>query len=174
MRRTLGWVGRVIPNPPLSVYNPSDRRVKDNAPYPADATLLAFTVALLWTLHPLQTEAVTYIIQRTESLMGLFFLLTFYCFSRAASSPRPWPWRVLTVLACLGGVGAKEVGTTAPLLVFLYDRTFVAGTFGVAPPALAAFESCRHLGAAGAAGGQHGMESRRRRRLQRGRFAEPV
>jgi len=41
------------------------------------------TVALLWTLHPLQTEAVTYIIQRTESLMGLFFLLTFYCFSRA-------------------------------------------------------------------------------------------
>ncbi len=129
MRRTLGWVGRVIPNPPLSVSNPSDRRVKDNAPYPADATLLAFTVALLWTLHPLQTEAVTYIIQRTESLMGLFFLLTFYCFSRAASSPRPWPWRVLTVLACLGGVGAKEVGTTAPLLVFLYDRTFVAGTF---------------------------------------------
>jgi len=98
-------------------------------PLARDGTAAAFAVALLWTLHPLQTEAVTYITQRTESLMGLFFLLTFYCFIRAVSSPRPWPWRVLTVLACLGGVGSKEVAATAPLLVFLYDRTFVAGTF---------------------------------------------
>ena len=36
---------------------------------------------------------------------------------------------MLTVLACLGGVGTKEVAATAPLLVFLYDRTFVAGSF---------------------------------------------
>ncbi|MGH7996287.1 MAG: tetratricopeptide repeat protein, partial [Opitutaceae bacterium] len=94
-----------------------------------DAAPLAFVVALLWTLHPLQTEAVTYVIQRTESLMALFFLLTLYCFIRAVSSPRPWSWRVLAVLACLGGVGTKEVAATAPLLVFLFDRTFVAGTF---------------------------------------------
>jgi hypothetical protein len=33
VRRTLGLVGRVIPNPPLSVSDPSERRVKDNAPY---------------------------------------------------------------------------------------------------------------------------------------------
>ena len=47
-----------------------------------DATPMAFAIALLWTLHPLQTEAVTYIIQRVESLMGLFYLLTLYCFIR--------------------------------------------------------------------------------------------
>jgi protein O-mannosyl-transferase len=94
-----------------------------------DATPLALAVALLWTLHPLQTESVTYIIQRSESLMGLFFLLTVYGFIRAASSSRPWPWRVLTVLACLGGTGTKEVAVIAPVLVFLYDRTFVAGSF---------------------------------------------
>ena len=52
------------------------------APLPAD--LFALVIALLWTLHPLQTEAVTYIIQRTESLMGLFYLLTLYCFIRGA------------------------------------------------------------------------------------------
>jgi len=46
------------------------------------ATALAFTVALLWVVHPLQTESVTSIIQRTESLMGLFYLLTLYCFIR--------------------------------------------------------------------------------------------
>jgi len=96
---------------------------------PADATGLAFTVALLWTLHPLQTEAVTYVIQRTESMMGLFFLLTLYGFIRAVSAPRPGPWRVLTVLACLGAIASKEVAAVAPVLVLLYDRTFVAGTF---------------------------------------------
>ncbi len=48
----------------------------------SEATLIAFSAALLWTLHPLQTEAVTYIIQRAESLMGLFYLLTLYCFIR--------------------------------------------------------------------------------------------
>jgi tetratricopeptide (TPR) repeat protein len=90
---------------------------------------VAFTVALLWTLHPLQTEAVTYVIQRTESLMGLFFLLTFYGFIRAVESPRPRGWQILAVAACLCGMGTKEVTATAPVLVFLYDRTFVAGTF---------------------------------------------
>ena len=35
-------------------------------------TLVAMVTALLWALHPLQTESVTYIIQRAESLVGLF------------------------------------------------------------------------------------------------------
>ena len=56
---------------------------------PTRATLLAFAVALLWTVHPLQTEAVTYIVQRTESLMGLFYLLTLYCFIRGAECQTP-------------------------------------------------------------------------------------
>ena len=37
------------------------------------ADWLAFAVALLWLVHPLQTQSVTYIIQRSESLMGLFY-----------------------------------------------------------------------------------------------------
>ncbi|HVU32920.1 MAG TPA: tetratricopeptide repeat protein [Opitutaceae bacterium] len=103
--------------------------VRDSFAPTNETTLLAAAVALLWLLHPLQTEAVTYIIQRTESLMGLFFLLTFYCFTRAATSPRPWRWRILAVASCLAGAGTKEVTSVAPLLVFLYDRTFVAGSF---------------------------------------------
>ncbi len=46
---------------------------------------LALVVALLWAIHPLQTESVTYIVQRAESLMGLFYFLTLYCFVRGAS-----------------------------------------------------------------------------------------
>ena len=37
-------------------------------------------------LHPIQTQAVTYIIQRKESLMALFYLLTLYCFIRGSTS----------------------------------------------------------------------------------------
>ena len=56
--------------------------------YGAAALPLAAFAALLWTLHPLQTEAVTYISQRAESLMGLFYLLTLYCFIRSADVGR--------------------------------------------------------------------------------------
>jgi hypothetical protein len=42
------------------------------------ATPLALAAALLWMVHPLQTESVTYIVQRAESLCGCFYLLTLY------------------------------------------------------------------------------------------------
>ena len=49
----------------------------------------AFLAALAWTVHPLQTESVTYIVQRAESLMGLCYLLTLYCFIRSAEPEAP-------------------------------------------------------------------------------------
>jgi protein O-mannosyl-transferase len=132
-------------------------------PLPADA--LAFLTALLWALHPLQTESVVCIAQRTESLYGLFYLLTLYTFIRGAESERSgcrsvlagdpryaspkvackqaptsvdgkpihaWRWFSLSFLACLLGMGTKEAMVTAPLIVLLYDRTFVAGGFSAA------------------------------------------
>lgn len=54
----------------------------------AHALPLAFFIALLWTLHPLQTQAVTYLVQRAESLMSLFFLLTFYAYVRSVTPPK--------------------------------------------------------------------------------------
>jgi tetratricopeptide (TPR) repeat protein len=95
----------------------------------SNATLLAFTVALLWTLHPLQVEAVTYVIQRVESLMALFFLLVFYCFVRSVESPRTRLWQTGAVAACLLGAATKEVIAVAPVLLLFYDRAFVAGSF---------------------------------------------
>jgi tetratricopeptide (TPR) repeat protein len=94
-----------------------------------DALPLSLAIALLWCLHPLQTESVTYVVQRVESLMGLFYLLTLYCFIRSVESPRPIAWRVCAVAACLLGMATKEVMATVPFLALLYDRTFLAGTF---------------------------------------------
>ena len=46
------------------------------ASFAAVANPLAFAAALLWLVHPIQTECVDYVSLRNESLMGLFFLLT--------------------------------------------------------------------------------------------------
>lgn len=86
----------------------------------------ATAIALLWTVHPLQTEAVTYLSQRAESLMGLFYLLTLYCLIRAAASANATGWKTASVLCCFAGMGTKEVMITAPLVVFLYDRAFLS------------------------------------------------
>src|SRR5438552_937045 len=99
------------------------------AKFAADATPLAFAVAALWTLHPLQTESVTYISQRAESLAGLFLLLTLYASIRGVDSRTPARWHALAVITCLLGMATKEVMYAAPLLVLLYDRIFFARTF---------------------------------------------
>jgi len=92
------------------------------------ATPLSLSVALLWMVHPLQTESVTYIVQRAESLMGLFYLLTLYCIIRGATVPRPLRWYLAAFAACLLGMGCKPVMVTAPIMVFLYDLTFLSGS----------------------------------------------
>ena len=108
------------------------RRLPGCLPSGAGAVWPALAVAALWTLHPLQTESVTYVAQRAESLMGFFYLLTLYAFVRAVEAPRPGGWPAVAVTACLLGMGTKEVMASAPLLVLLYDRTFVAGSFAEA------------------------------------------
>lgn len=87
--------------------------------------------ALLWAVHPLLTNAVTYISQRTEALMGLCYLLALLGFilgTRANSRG----WLAASVAACAAGMAVKEVMVTAPLAILLNDRTFVAGSFAAA------------------------------------------
>ena len=91
------------------------------------ATPLAFSCALIWALHPLQTQAVTYTIQRCESLMGLCFLLTFYFAIRGWQSVAPQRWHLAAILSFLVGIGVKEVIIVAPILLFVYDLLFFHG-----------------------------------------------
>ncbi len=88
------------------------------------AAHLAFAVALLWAVHPLTTQAVTYTYQRAESMMGLLFLLTLYCAIRGWQGSRKAGWHALAVAACLVGVGCKEVIVAAPPLVLLWEVVF--------------------------------------------------
>jgi tetratricopeptide (TPR) repeat protein len=92
-------------------------------------TNLAFAAALIWTLHPLNTEAVDYLTQRTESMMALFYLLTLYASVRALTARRARRWHALAVLSCALGMACKESMVTAPVVVLLFDRIFVFDSF---------------------------------------------
>jgi protein O-mannosyl-transferase len=81
---------------------------------PAD---VAFAVALLWTVHPLNSEVVDYLTERTESMMAMLYLLTLYFSIRR----RP----ILAVLSCALGMACKESMVTAPLIVAVYDRVYL-------------------------------------------------
>jgi tetratricopeptide (TPR) repeat protein len=95
----------------------------------AAALPAAFATALLWTVHPLQTETVICVIQRTEGIVSLWFLVTLYAFARAVEPAGNRRWLAVCWFACLLGMASKEVMVGAPLVAFLYDRTFVAGSF---------------------------------------------
>lgn len=97
--------------------------------YGAIAEEMAFAAALVWMVHPIQTQSVTYVVQRTESLMGMFYLLLFYCAVRGSQSPRPTLWYALGVSSCLLGSFTKEVVVTAPVLLYLYDAVFLCDSW---------------------------------------------
>ncbi len=89
--------------------------------------LFAAVVSLLWVVHPLNTEAVIYITQRTELMVSFFYLLTLYAAIRGFQGKRGW--FLLAVAACAAGMASKEVMVSAPIFILLYDRTLVSGTF---------------------------------------------
>ncbi|MGD1018391.1 MAG: tetratricopeptide repeat protein [Verrucomicrobiia bacterium] len=89
---------------------------------------VGFAVALLWALHPLDTESVTYVIQRSESLAGLFTVLTLYCVICGATADRATAWNFLAMLAGALAVGSKPEAVVVPGLVLAYDWTFLAAT----------------------------------------------
>jgi tetratricopeptide (TPR) repeat protein len=100
------------------------------------AVRFAGSAALLWALHPLQTESVTYLVQRAESLMGLAYLGVLYCTVRAAEPGRvvraARAWSLGAVLLCWLGMGTKEVMVSAPVIAFALDRTCLAGSWAEA------------------------------------------
>ncbi|MDB4873695.1 MAG: hypothetical protein JWM41_141 [Gemmatimonadetes bacterium] len=94
------------------------------------ADRVALVSALVWLVHPIQTEAVDYVSQRTELLVSVCYLATLYAAIRAWDEPaRTLKWSVLAVTFSLVGMGSKEVMITAPIMVILYDRAFLTSSW---------------------------------------------
>jgi tetratricopeptide (TPR) repeat protein len=96
------------------------------------AVAVGLGVAALWLTHPLQTESVTYIVQRAEALAGFWILLALYGFVRASAAGAGRAWLGVSVAASALGMATKETVAVAPVLVLLVDRTWVAGSFAEA------------------------------------------
>ena len=94
---------------------------------------VATVASLFWGLHPLQTESVSYLVQRAESLMGCLFLAALFAAYQSARQPRSSvTWAFLCVIFTFLAVGTKEVAVTLPIVILLFDRTFLAGSFRAA------------------------------------------
>lgn len=87
-----------------------------------NARWLALVTAGIFALHPLQTEAVSYIVQRAESLASIFYLLSLYYLIRFSehSSWRSFGFWILAMIFFILGWGAKEIIVTVPVAFLLY------------------------------------------------------
>lgn len=100
--------------------------------YGRHAAWYGLAVALVWLVHPMNSETVNYIISRTESLVSLFYLCTLFLAAKAFRAERPGKWFAAATLACGMGMASKEVMVSAPFLVLLYDRLFISSSFSIA------------------------------------------
>jgi len=93
---------------------------------------IAFVAALLWAVHPLGTGAVTYVVQRAESL-GAFMILATVLLAvismLAADAGRPtWTLPLVALLSALAGT-AKETSVVIPFITLLIDRALLSGSW---------------------------------------------
>jgi tetratricopeptide (TPR) repeat protein len=86
---------------------------------------IAFICSLIFIMHPLQTQAVTYIVQRLASLASLFYLLAVCCYLKARLSRKiNLPAVAVGILAFGLGMFTKEIIYTMPLLMLIYEILF--------------------------------------------------
>lgn len=98
---------------------------------------LSLFVALIFTLHPIQTQSVTYIVQRMTSLSGLFYLLAVYLYllGRTKHSKNGFSSSVLllyiaVVVSALLSLISKQIAVTIPLALLLIEVCFIRNKDG--------------------------------------------
>jgi len=89
----------------------------------ADIALLG---AMLWALHPMQTQAVTYIVQRMASMSALFYMIAMYCYLcfRTENGRNRWTYLVLAGIFWVTGIFTKENAALLPLSLIAYEFAF--------------------------------------------------
>ncbi|QEG40858.1 tetratricopeptide repeat protein [Roseimaritima ulvae] len=93
---------------------------------------IAALAALLWSIHPLTTQAVTYIVQRYESLSAMGYLGAWVGLLLVLGGSGRWQrlaGYLMILLFAWVGLTSKEVFATAPLSVLLFDRQLTRQTF---------------------------------------------
>ncbi len=82
---------------------------------------VAFIAGLLFIVHPLQTEAITYIAGRADPLALGFLLTALLCYRKSGARPGTNLWGVASLVAFLLALLSKEMAMILPALLILYD-----------------------------------------------------
>ena len=96
--------------------------------YKPQSVPIALVGALIWLLHPIQTQSVTYVVQRMNSLATLFYLSSLLLFAKARqtdSRGKGWAWFGGCVIAGILALATKEIAATLPFFILLYEWYFV-------------------------------------------------
>lgn len=98
-------------------------------------TTYAFLAALIWVVHPLHTNSVTYIIQRMNSMASMFFIAAFLFYVNgrllvkptsvdASTIKKPYLWFAGAACAWLLSLGCKETTIVLPLVILVFEFYF--------------------------------------------------
>ena len=84
---------------------------------------VALGCALLFAVHPIQTQAVTYIVQRLASLATMFYLLSVasYISGRMERGKRSAVMYAAAAVSCLLGMLTKEITFTLPIMILIVE-----------------------------------------------------
>ena len=85
---------------------------------------IAFITSILFAVHPIGTEAITYISSRSSLLATTFYLLSLLSytqFNQTENRSRQILYYILTILFFLMGVGTKEIILTLPIMIVILD-----------------------------------------------------
>ena len=93
----------------------------------SDNTLIASVAGALFLVHPVQTQAVTYISQRFESMAAMWMIVSAAAYARFRKSGRA-SWIVLVVVAGTAAVLSKETAGILPVWLLLIELCFFRGS----------------------------------------------
>ncbi len=93
--------------------------------YSGKAKFMALFCGLLFAVHPVQTESVTYIITRSELVTSLFYLATLLFFIKGART-NSFSYYFAAAFTSLCSMQSKEWAVTLPAVMFLYDYLFLS------------------------------------------------
>jgi len=102
--------------------------------YEKTAHSIALVAALLWAINPVQTQAVTYIVQRMASMAALFYIMAMYLYIKgriAENAYKKFFFFLLCLSAAILAIGSKENAAMIPISLFLLELFLIQGISNV-------------------------------------------
>ncbi|MDH5638836.1 MAG: tetratricopeptide repeat protein, partial [Nitrospinota bacterium] len=112
------------------------RRLDGRERNPGRVENIQFTIALLYAVHPLNTQAVTYIWQRCAIMAAVFYFLAMVAYLKSSldrldgAPDIEWKqWRTISLAAAAAAMITKQVSVTLPVALALLEYTMISGSF---------------------------------------------